>query len=192
MLSQGHLFSHVKQQAESPGNVTLGNMTSPAPSNSSTASSTSTSGDAARGTILVLNGPNLNLLGSREPAIYGTDTLADVEERATVAANGHGFGTDCIQSNHEGDLVDAIHAARGTAVGIVINAGAYTHTSVAIRDALSGVELPAVEVHISNVHKREEFRHFSYLSPVVEAVIVGAGIQGYELAIDYLARALES
>ncbi|HSU71487.1 MAG TPA: type II 3-dehydroquinate dehydratase, partial [Micrococcaceae bacterium] len=124
-------------------------MTSPAASNSSTTSSTSTSGDAPRGTILVLNGPNLNLLGSREPAIYGTDTLADVEERATVAANGHGFGTDCIQSNHEGDLVDAIHAARGTAVGIVINAGAYTHTSVAIRDALSGVELPAVEVHIS-------------------------------------------
>ncbi|HEV7167863.1 MAG TPA: type II 3-dehydroquinate dehydratase [Micrococcaceae bacterium] len=157
---------------------------------SNSTSPDSTSG-TKRGTILVLNGPNLNLLGTREPAIYGTDTLADVEERATAAAKAHGFGTECIQTNHEGDLVDAIHAARGTAVGIVINAGAYTHTSVAIRDALSGVELPAVEVHISNVHKREEFRHFSYLSPVVEAVIVGAGIQGYELAIDYLARALE-
>ncbi len=146
---------------------------------------------ANRGTILVLNGPNLNLLGTREPAIYGTATLGDVEDRAKAAAQAHGFKVDCIQSNHEGDLVDVIHAARGTAVGIVINAGAYTHTSVAIRDALSGVSLPAVEVHISNVHRREEFRQFSYLSPVVDAVIVGAGIQGYELAIDYLAKALD-
>lgn len=153
-------------------------------------SPTSTTG-TGRGTILVLNGPNLNLLGSREPAIYGTATLADVEKRSTAAARAHGLDTNCIQSNHEGALVDAIHAARDTAVGIVINAGAYTHTSVAIRDALSGVSLPAVEVHISNVHRREEFRHFSYLSPVVDAVIVGAGVQGYELAIDYLARNLD-
>lgn len=143
---------------------------------------------AGRGTILVLNGPNLNLLGTREPAIYGTATLNDVQALAEAAARSHGFTAECLQSNHEGALVDAIHAARGTAAGIVINAGAYTHTSVAIRDALSGVALPAVEVHISNVHRREEFRHFSYLSPVVDAVIVGAGIQGYELAIDYLAK----
>ncbi|HEY8295428.1 MAG TPA: type II 3-dehydroquinate dehydratase [Micrococcaceae bacterium] len=157
----------------------------------SDASGTNSTSSNTRGTILVLNGPNLNLLGTREPAIYGTETLGDVEDRAKATAQAHGFEADCIQSNHEGDLVDAIHAARGTAVGIVINAGAYTHTSVAIRDALSGVSLPTVEVHISNVHRREGFRHFSYLSPVVDAVIVGAGIQGYELAIDYLARALD-
>jgi 3-dehydroquinate dehydratase-2 len=144
---------------------------------------------AGRGTILVLNGPNLNLLGTREPEKYGTSTLADVEQLALDAAAAHGFTVDCLQSNHEGDLLDAIHAARGTAAGIVINAGAYTHTSVALRDALAAVELPAVEVHITNVHKREEFRHHSYLSPVCTAVIVGAGIQGYKLAIDFLAGA---
>lgn len=143
--------------------------------------------DAGRGTILVLNGPNLNLLGTREPEKYGTSTLADVEQLAMDAATAHGFTVDCVQSNHEGDLLDAIHSARGTAVGIVINAGAYTHTSVALRDAIAAVELPAVEVHITNVHKREEFRHHSYLSPVCTAVIVGAGVQGYKLAIDFLA-----
>lgn len=146
--------------------------------------------DAGRGTILVLNGPNLNLLGTREPEKYGTSTLADVEQLAMDAAASHGFTVDCVQSNHEGDLLDAIHSARGTAVGIVINAGAYTHTSVALRDALAAVELPAVEVHITNVHKREEFRHHSYLSPVCTAVIVGAGVQGYKLAIDFLASAV--
>lgn len=141
--------------------------------------------------ILVLNGPNLNLLGTREPAIYGDDTLQDVENLAAATARSHGFAIEFRQSNHEGVLVDAIHAARTSAAGIVINAGAYTHTSVAIRDALAGVDLPAVEVHISNVHKREEFRHFSYLSAVVDAVIVGAGIQGYGLAVDYLATTLD-
>jgi 3-dehydroquinate dehydratase II len=151
---------------------------------------TSTPPAADRGTLLILNGPNLNLLGTREPGIYGNATLDDVADLATAAAAGHGFTADCIQSNHEGDLVDAIHAARGSAVGIVINAGAYTHTSIALRDALAAVELPAVEVHISNVHKREEFRHHSYLSGVVDAVIVGAGVQGYELAISYLAKTL--
>ncbi len=151
---------------------------------------TSAAPSTSRGTILVLNGPNLNLLGSREPAIYGHATLADVQDLAVGAARAHGFDADCIQSNHEGDLVDAIHAARGSAVGIVINAGAYTHTSIAIRDALAGVELPSVEVHISNVHRREEFRHFSYLSAVADAVIVGAGVHGYELAISYLAKSL--
>lgn len=145
---------------------------------------------AARGTILVINGPNLNLLGTREPEKYGTSTLADVEQLAATAAQAHGFTVDCVQSNHEGDLLDAIHAARGTAVGIVINAGAFTHTSVALRDALAAVQLPAVEVHITNVHQREEFRHHSYLSPVCAAVIAGAGVHGYKLAIDYLAEAL--
>lgn len=151
---------------------------------------TSTPPAADRGTLLILNGPNLNLLGTREPGIYGTATLDDVAELATAAAESHGFTADCIQSNHEGDLIDAIQAARGSAVGIVINAGAYTHTSVALRDALASVALPAVEVHISNVHKREEFRHHSFLSAVVDAVIVGAGVQGYELAVSYLAKTL--
>ena len=149
-----------------------------------------TANEAGRGTILVLNGPNLNLLGTREPEKYGTSTLADVEQLAINAAEAHGFTVDCVQSNHEGDLVDAIHGARGTAAGIVINAGAYTHTSVALRDAIAAVQLPAVEVHITNVHQREEFRHHSYLSPVCKAVIVGAGVQGYKLAIDYLASAV--
>lgn len=139
-----------------------------------------------RGTILVLNGPNLNLLGTREPEIYGSTTLSDVELLTSEAAEAAGFRTTCLQSNHEGALVDAIHAARGTAVGIIINAGAYTHTSVALRDAISAVELPAVEVHISNVHQREEFRQHSYLSAVCTTVIVGAGVHGYVLAVSAL------
>lgn len=145
---------------------------------------------ASRGTILVINGPNLNLLGTREPEKYGTSTLADVEQLAATAAQAQGFTVECVQSNHEGVLLDTIHAARGTAVGIVLNAGAFTHTSVALRDALSAVQLPTVEVHITNVHQREEFRHHSFLSPVCAAVIVGAGVFGYKLAIDYLAEAL--
>ncbi|MFD0758178.1 type II 3-dehydroquinate dehydratase [Arthrobacter ulcerisalmonis] len=145
---------------------------------------------AGRGTILVINGPNLNLLGTREPEKYGTSTLADVEQLAADAAAAHGFAVQCVQSNHEGVLLDAIHAARETAVGIVINAGAFTHTSVALRDALAAVQLPAVEVHITNVHQREEFRHHSYLSGVCAAVIVGAGVTGYRLAVEYLAEVL--
>lgn len=148
------------------------------------------SSPAGRGTILVINGPNLNLLGTREPEQYGTSTLADLEQLAMTAAQAHGFTVNCFQSNHEGLLLDAIHAARGTAVGLIINAGAYTHTSIALRDALAAVQLPAVEVHITNVHQREEFRHHSYLSTVCAAVIVGAGVHGYKLAIDYLAQAL--
>ena len=153
---------------------------------------TSTTGATpqGRGELLILNGPNLNLLGTREPAIYGSHTLDDVARLTIAAAKAAGFSAECIQSNHEGDLVDAIHAARDTAVGLIINAGAYTHTSVAIRDAISGVELPAVEVHISNVHRREEFRHHSYLSPVCDAVIVGAGIHGYVMAVSYLDQVL--
>jgi 3-dehydroquinate dehydratase II len=149
--------------------------------------SEATPAGAGRGTILVLNGPNLNLLGTREPEKYGKATLADVEQLAKDAAAAHGLEVECFQSNHEGALIDAIHAARGKAMGIVINAGAYTHTSVAIRDAISAVHLPTVEVHITNVHAREEFRHRSYLSDVSRAVIAGAGVLGYRFAVDYLA-----
>ena len=137
--------------------------------------------------LLILNGPNLNLLGTREPHIYGADTLADVEKLAADAAETRGMTVECFQSNHEGALIDAVHAARGTAAGIVINPGGFTHTSVALRDALSGVDLPIVEVHISNVHRREEFRHHSYISGIAEAVIAGAGISGYRFAIELLA-----
>ncbi|NJC23430.1 3-dehydroquinate dehydratase-2 [Arthrobacter pigmenti] len=140
--------------------------------------------------LLILNGPNLNLLGTREPGVYGSHTLDDIEQLCASAAGAHGWGVACSQSNHEGELVDAIHAAAETADGIVINAGAYTHTSIALRDAIAGVGLPAVEVHISNVHQREEFRHHSYLSAVVDAVIVGAGVDGYRLAVDHLVRKL--
>lgn len=146
-----------------------------------------TSPAPGRGIILVLNGPNLNLLGTREPDKYGTATLADVEQLARDTAAAHGLDVECFQSNHEGALVDAIHAARGKALGIVLNAGAYTHTSVAIRDAISAVQLPAVEVHITNVHAREPFRHTSYLSDISKAVIAGAGILGYRFAVEYLA-----
>ncbi|MFS0717745.1 type II 3-dehydroquinate dehydratase [Arthrobacter sp. 1P04PC] len=142
---------------------------------------------AGRGTILVLNGPNLNMLGTREPEKYGTATLADVERLAVEAGAAHGLAVECFQSNHEGALVDAIHAARGKAIGIVLNAGAYTHTSVAIRDAISAVQIPTVEVHITNVHAREPFRHTSYLSDISKAVIAGAGVLGYRFAVDYLA-----
>ncbi|WP_247827111.1 type II 3-dehydroquinate dehydratase [Arthrobacter antioxidans] len=140
--------------------------------------------------ILVINGPNLNLLGTREPDVYGTATLDDVVRLASDTARDRGCTLSALQSNHEGEIIDAIHAARATADGIVINAGAYTHTSIAIRDALAGVGLPVVEVHISNVHRREAFRHHSYISGVADAVIVGAGIDGYRLAVDHLARAL--
>ena len=137
--------------------------------------------------VLVINGPNLNLLGTREPHIYGSTTLADVE--AGLRAQGETLGVEvlCFQSNHEGAIVDRIHAARTEGVGwILINAGAYTHTSVAIRDALAGVAIPFVEVHISNVHKREAFRHHSWLSDVAEAVMVGFGTQGYGLALQFV------
>jgi 3-dehydroquinate dehydratase II len=113
--------------------------------------------------ILVLHGPNLNLLGLREPEIYGSTTLADINQNLQQQAATGGFGLVCFQSNHEGALIDEVHAARQTHQGIVINAGGLTHTSVALRDALSGVAIPMVEVHLSNVHKREEFRHHSYL-----------------------------
>ncbi|WP_156761496.1 type II 3-dehydroquinate dehydratase [Microbacterium karelineae] len=140
--------------------------------------------------VLVVNGPNLNLLGTRRPEVYGTDTLADVERVATDAARDVGFDARCVQSNSEGALIDAIHAARHDCDGIVINAGAYTHTSIAIRDALEGVALPFAEVHISNVYAREPFRHHSHLSALAACVIAGAGIQGYDFAVRRLAALL--
>lgn len=138
-------------------------------------------------TVVVLNGPNLNLLGEREPEVYGSETLADLEARCREAAVRHGLALDLRQSNHEGDLLDAIHEVRSSAAGVVVNAGGLTHTSVALRDALATVEGPVVEVHISNVHAREEFRRHSYLSAVATAVIVGCGTQGYEFAIERIA-----
>ena len=137
--------------------------------------------------LLLLNGPNLNLLGTREPEVYGSTTLADIEQRAALQAAKAGATLNAFQSNHEGALIDRIHAARKEGVdAIVINPGGLTHTSVALRDALAGVAIPFVEVHISNIHQREEFRHFSYLSGIAKAVLCGFGVDGYRLAIDYL------
>lgn len=138
--------------------------------------------------LLVLNGPNLNMLGTREPDTYGTQTLADVEALAAQTAARFGMEVQCRQSNHEGQLIDWIHAARGIHAGIVFNPGAYSHTSIALRDAVSSVELPVVEVHLSNIHAREEFRHHSHLSAVAEAVLCGTGVQGYAYAVEHLAR----
>ncbi len=143
-------------------------------------------------TVLVLNGPNLNLLGTREPAVYGAQTLADVEALCAKACATHGFTLDFRQSNHEGVLVDAIQEAglaqaAGTLAGVVFNAGAYTHTSVALHDAIKGSGVTAIELHISNVHARESFRHHSYLSPAVKGVMAGFGVPGYALAIAALA-----
>lgn len=136
----------------------------------------------------VLNGPNLNLLGQREPAIYGSDTLAHVEALCERTARDAGFDLEFFQSNHEGVLIDEIHRLRTLTAGVVINAGALTHTSIAIRDALAAVEAPIIEVHISNVHAREAFRQHSYISDLAKGVIVGCGIQGYEFALQRLAR----
>jgi 3-dehydroquinate dehydratase-2 len=136
--------------------------------------------------LLLLNGPNLNLLGTREPAVYGAETLADIESAATARAVAAGGTLSCFQSNHEGALIDRIHAAAGEGVDyIVINPGGLTHTSVALRDALAGVAIPFVEVHISNVHQRESFRHHSYLSGIAKGVICGLGIDGYLFGIDF-------
>ncbi|MDN3311951.1 type II 3-dehydroquinate dehydratase [Microbacterium oryzae] len=142
--------------------------------------------------ILLVNGPNLNLLGTREPEVYGSDTLDDVVSRVERTASEFGFAVRAVQSNHEGALIDAIQAAREDCDAVVINPGAFTHTSVALRDALTGVHLPFVEVHISNVHAREPFRHHSYLSDVASCVIVGAGVQGYVFAVQRIAALLAS
>lgn len=136
--------------------------------------------------LLLLNGPNLNLLGTREPHIYGATTLADVEQAAQEQAAAAGARLAAFQSNHEGALIDRIHAARAEGVDyIVINPGGYTHTSVALRDALAGVAIPFVEVHISNIYQREAFRHHSYLSAIATGTICGLGVEGYRLAIDF-------
>ena len=140
--------------------------------------------------ILVLNGPNLNLLGTRQPEVYGSVTLAMVDEACTSHARKLGLNAECIQSNHEGALIDAIHGAKGRHQGIILNAGAYTHTSIALMDALISVEIPAVEVHLSNIHARETFRHTSYISKAALGQICGFGAQGYILALDALAAHL--
>ncbi len=141
--------------------------------------------------LLLLNGPNLNLLGSREPEVYGSTTLADVEQEAVRVARAAGAEIECFQSNHEGELIDRIHAARAAGIeAIVINPGGLTHTSVALRDALAGVEIAFVEVHISNIYRRENFRHHSYLSALAAGVICGFGTDGYRIAIEFAAKKL--
>ena len=142
--------------------------------------------------ILVLNGPNLNMLGKREPALYGTGTLADIE--AACAAKGRDLGVpvDFRQTNSEGTLIDWVQGAAETAVGIVINAGAYTHTSIALHDALRATALPVIEVHLSNVFARETFRHHSFISPIAKGVIVGLGPQGYTMAIEALHKLVDA
>ena len=144
-------------------------------------------------TALILNGPNLNLLGTREPAVYGSATLADVEKLCAKACAEHGLALDFRQSNHEGELLEWIHEAgraqtAGTLAGLIFNAGAYTHTSVALHDAVKGTGVTLIELHISNVFAREPFRHHSYLSPAARAVMCGFGVQGYALAIAGLAQ----
>lgn len=152
--------------------------------------------------ILLINGPNLNLLGTREPHIYGSTTLADVVNTATTQASALGATLESFQSNHEGAIVDRIQQAGGFALdgtrtaegkvsAIIINPGAYTHTSVAIRDALAGVEVPFVEVHVSNVHAREAFRHHSYLSDKAVAVVAGLGVFGYQAALEFVVKHLK-
>ncbi|MCM2331459.1 MAG: type II 3-dehydroquinate dehydratase [Pseudomonas sagittaria] len=140
--------------------------------------------------ILVLNGPNLNMLGTREPATYGHETLADVETLCQRTAAEQGLDVEFRQTNHEGQLIDWIHQARGRCAGILINPGAWTHTSVAIRDALVAAELPVIEVHLSNVHKREEFRHHSFVSGIAVGVLCGFGSHGYRMGLTHFAHLL--
>ena len=149
----------------------------------------------AQKTVFVLNGPNLNLLGTREPAVYGAQTLADVEKLCADACQRHGYALRFHQSNHEGALVDWIHEAgrlhaAGELAGVVINAGAYTHTSIALHDAIKGTGITLIELHISNVHAREAYRHHSYMAAAAKAVMCGFGVLGYGLAIDGLAQLL--
>jgi 3-dehydroquinate dehydratase-2 len=146
----------------------------------------------ARATVLILNGPNLNLLGVREPATYGRDTLADIEEACLERAAALELAIDFRQSNHEGQIVDWIQEARESAHGIILNAGALTHTSIAILDALRAAELPVVEVHLSNIHRRESYRRRSYVSEAAHGVICGFGAQSYLLALDAMAPLIEA
>jgi 3-dehydroquinate dehydratase-2 len=149
-------------------------------------------GSALSRTVYVLNGPNLNLLGKRQPAIYGAETLADVEASCRSVGGDLGLGIEFRQSNREYEIIDWIHEARERAAAIVINPAAFTHTSVAILDALHTFEGPIIEVHISNIHKREPFRHHSYVSSVAAGVIAGFGVQGYELALSRVAKLIEN
>jgi len=142
-------------------------------------------------TVFVLNGPNLNLLGVRDPSVYGHDTLGDIEERCAARAAALDLEIDFRQTNHEGQLVDWIQEARETAEGIILNAGALTHTSVAVLDALFAAGLPVIEVHLSNIFRRESFRHHSYVSLAATGVICGLGAKGYELALDAIASLIE-
>ena len=142
-------------------------------------------------TVFILNGPNLNLLGVRDPSIYGHDTLGDIEERCTARAASLGLEIDFRQTNHEGQIVDWIQEARESADGIILNAGALTHTSVAVLDALAAAELPVVEVHLSNIFRRDRFRRHSYVSLAANGVICGLGAHGYELALNAMARLIE-
>ena len=138
--------------------------------------------------ILIINGPNLNLLGTREPEIYGKTTLKDIETQLQTRAEKLNVEIECFQSNHEGEIVDKIHSAKNNFDAIIINPAAYTHTSVAIRDAFASVDIPTIEVHISNVYSREEFRHNSLIAPVVVGQIAGLGIKGYLLALEYFGK----
>ena len=137
--------------------------------------------------ITILNGPNLNLLGTREPEIYGATTLADIDAMCESAAKKQGFSAHCTQTNHEGELVDLVQQAAKNSIGLIINAGAYTHTSVALHDALKSLTIPIIEVHLSNIYAREPFRHHSYISPLAKGIICGIGAHGYVLAIEALA-----
>lgn len=141
--------------------------------------------------ILILNGPNLNLLGTRQPEVYGHTTLADIEAACQDHARAAGITVSCVQSNHEGALVDEIHAAKGCHDGIIVNAGAYTHTSIALADAVASVEVPTIELHLSNIHAREAFRHKSYLAAVALGQICGFGAHGYILALDAMIAHLQ-
>ncbi|MCF6443302.1 type II 3-dehydroquinate dehydratase [Nereida sp. MMG025] len=140
--------------------------------------------------ILILNGPNLNMLGTREPEVYGATTLPQIEDRCVAFGKSLGLDVTCAQSNSEGALVDMVQAAKGTHALIILNAGAYTHTSVALRDAVSAAAVPMIELHLSNVHAREAFRHHSYLSDVALGVICGFGAKGYDLALEAAANHL--
>lgn len=142
--------------------------------------------------LILLNGPNLNLLGDREPHLYGSVTLQEIETRLQHQAGQAGFGLQCIQSNHEGVLIDAIHAARKTTRGLIINPGGLTHTSVSLRDALAAYDAPIIELHLSNVYQRESFRHTSYVSPLAKGIIAGFGPLGYELALSALVSVISA
>ena len=140
--------------------------------------------------VTILNGPNLNLLGTREPELYGSETLADVEVKCTAIATGNDLSINMLQSNSEAQLIDWIQEARGNSAGIIINPAAFTHTSIAVLDALMAFDGPVIEVHISNIHRREEFRKKSFVSSRADGIIVGLGTHGYELAVQHMAKLL--